>query len=154
MFVGMAQMFLPDLSGLSLVPGEPPVQLPASMIPVPGIIAFAALSQDAIGLSLGEGEQAGLLDYLDEKPGPSGTFLSTSYDMAAYLDYTQKMSAQIQDSDSDADDIDPAHAAHYQSFMHISESAQEAFKAFADRSQASLRFTPEGFVADSRMTFK
>ena len=154
MFVGMAQMFLPDLSELSLVPGEPPVQLPASMIPVPGIIAFAALSQDAIGLSLGEGEQAGLLDYLDEKPGPSGTFLSTSYDMAAYLDYTQKMSAQIQDSDSDADDIDPAHAAHYQSFMHISESAQEAFKAFADRSQASLRFTPEGFVADSRMTFK
>jgi hypothetical protein len=154
MFVGMAQMFLPDLSELSLVPGEPPVQLPASMIPVPGVIAFAALSQDAIGLSLGEGEQAGLVDYLDEKPGPSGTFLSTSYDMAAYLDYTQKMSTQIQDSDSDSADIDPAHVAHYQSFMHISEAAQEAFKAFADRSQASFRFTPEGFVADSRMTFK
>jgi hypothetical protein len=154
MFVGMAQMFLPDLSGLSLVPGEPPVQLPASMIPVPGVIAFAALSQDAIGLSLGEGEQAGLLDYLDEKPGPSGTFLSTSYDMAAYLDYTQKMTGQNQDYDGETDGVDPTHAAHYQSFMHISEAAQEAFKAFADRSQASLRFTPEGFVADSRMTFK
>jgi hypothetical protein len=154
MFVGMAQMFLPDLSGLTLAPGEPPVQLPASMIPVPGIIAFAALSQDAIGLSLGEGEEAGLLDYLNEKPGPSGTFMSTSYDMAAYLDYTQKMTREFQDVDSDTEEVDPAHAAHYQSFMHISESAQDAFKAFADRSEATFRFTPDGFEADSRMTFK
>jgi len=154
MFVGMAQMFLPDLSGLTLVPGEPPVQLPASMIPVPGVIAFAALSEEAIGLSLGEGEQAGLLDYLNEKPGPSGTFMSTSYDMAAYLDYTQKATGQIQDTDSDTEGMDPAQAAHYQSLMHISESAKDAFKAFADRSQATFRFTPEGFEADTRMTFK
>jgi hypothetical protein len=152
MFVGMAKMFLPDLSELSLVPGEPPVQLPASMIPVPGVIAFAAISEDAIGLSLGEGEEGSLLGYLNEKPGPSGTFLSTSYDMAAYLDYTQKIGGQIQDSDTEG--VDPDHAAHYQSFKHVSEAAQDAFKAFANRSQATLRFTPEGFVADSRMTFK
>jgi hypothetical protein len=38
--------------------------------------------------------------------------------------------------------------------MHISESAQDAFKAFADRSEATFRFTPDGFEADSRMTFK
>jgi hypothetical protein len=150
MFVGMAQMFLPDLSELTLAPNEPPVQLPESMIPVPGIIAFAALSQDAIGLSLGEGEEAGLLDYLSEKPGPSGTFMSTSYDMAAYLDYSRK----IQDIDSATAEMDPAHAAHLQSYRHVSESAQDAFKEFADRSQATFRFTSEGFEVDSRMTFK
>lgn len=154
MFVGMAQMFLPDLSGLTLVPGEPPVQLPETMIPVPGVIAFAALSDNAIGLSLGEGEEAGLTDYLNEEPGPSGTFMSTSYDMAAYIDYSQKMTRQVQDPNSEMEGMNPAHAAHYQSFMHISESAQDAFKSFADRSEVTLRFTPDGFEVDSRMTFK
>ncbi len=68
MFVGMAQMFLPDLSELTLAPGEPPVQLPASMLPIPDVVAFAALSDDAIGLSIGDGEEVGLPAYLDEEP--------------------------------------------------------------------------------------
>jgi len=154
MFVGMAQMFLPDLSTLTLVPGEPPVQLPASMIPMPGIVAFAALSEDAIGLSIGAGEEAGLPDYLAQKPGPAGTFMSTNYDMAAYMDYTQKFSDQLENLEDQAAELDQEHSAHYRSAQHIAESARNAFKAFADRSQATFRFTSEGFVADSRMTFK
>ena len=74
MFIGMAQMFIPDLSTLSITPGDPPVRLPESLVPVPGIVAFAALSDDAIGLALGEGEESGLLPYLDRKTGPEGTF--------------------------------------------------------------------------------
>ncbi len=154
MFVGMAQMFLPDLSALTLVPGEPPVQLPASLIPMPGIVAFAALSDDAIGLSIGEGEETSLPDYLAEKPGPAGTFMSTNYDMAAYLDYTQEISEQFEDLEGQADELDQEQNTHYRSAHHIAESAQDAFKAFADRSQATFRFTSDGFVADSRMTFK
>ncbi len=154
MFVGMAQMFLPDLSALTLVPGEPPVQLPASLIPMPGIVAFAALSDDAIGLSIGEGEETSLPDYLAEKPGPAGTFMSTNYDMAAYLDYTQEISEQFEDLEGQTAELDQEQNAHYRSAHHIAESAQDAFKAFADRNQATFRFTSDGFVADSRMTFK
>ena len=157
MFVGMAQMFLPDLSNLTLVPGEPPVQLPASIIPVPGIVAFAALSDEAIGLSIGAGEETGLPDFLKQEPGPEGTFLSTNYDMAAYLDYTQDLGEQFEDMANEGEDTESEQVeqnVHYRSAQHISQSAQEAFKAFADRSQAELRFTKEGFVADSKMTFK
>jgi len=152
MFVGMAQMFLPDLSSLSLAPGEPPVQVPPSLIPTPGIVAFAALSNDAIGLSLGEGEEEKLPGYLARKPGADGMFMSTNYDMAAYLDYTQEM-RQFQHMGEDSAGSDTGHA-NYRPFMRIGESAQNAFKSFAGRSQATFRFTSEGFVADSRMTFK
>ena len=154
MFVGMAQMFLPDLSNLTLVPGEPPVQLPASMIPMPGIVAFAALTDDTIGMSIGDGEEAGLPDFLNQESGPAGTFMSTNYDMAAYLEYSQGFGDQFKNMEDENGEPVQEQSAHYRSAHHISESVQNAFKAFADRNQATLSFTPEGFVTDTRMTFK
>ena len=97
MFVGMAQMFLPDLSNLAITPGDPPVRLPESLVPVPGIVAFAAMSSDAIGLAVGEQEETSLPEFLSRDAGPEGMFLSAGYDMAAYLDYTQNLGTQYQD---------------------------------------------------------
>jgi hypothetical protein len=154
MFVGMAQMFLPDLSELTLAPGEPPVLLPASMLPIPDVVAFAALSDDAIGLSIGDGEETGLPAYLEEEAGPEGTFMSIGYDMAAYLKYTQKVEQQFEQAQDESAEIDPEQEAVLQSIEDISTSAQQAIKSFSDRSYTSFRFTPEGFEADSRMTFK
>ena len=154
MFVGMAQMFLPDLSELSLTPGDAPVQLPETLITMSGQVAFAALSDNAIGLSLGAGEESGLISFLADEPGPAGMFLSASYDMATYLQYTQNFANQMEDYDTDGMDMDPDHRVHYQSFRNIQESAQNAFKSFADRSELTMRFTSDGFVTDSRMTFK
>ena len=154
MFVGMAQMFLPDLSELTLAPGEPPVQLPASMLPIPDVVAFAALSDEAIGLSIGDGEEARLPGYLEEDAGPAGTFMSIGYDMAAYLEYTQKVEQQFKQAQDISAEIDPEQEAVLQSIEDISTSAQQAIKSFSDRSYTTFRLTPEGFEADSRMTFK
>jgi len=154
MFVGMAQMFLPDLSELNLAPGEPPVQLPASLLPIADVVAFAALSTEAIGLSIGDGEEASLPGYLEEENGPAGTFMSIGYDLATYFEYTQKLGnqyAQIQDEYSATD---PKQEAIAQSLGNILASTQQAIKSFSDRSYTTFRFTPEGFEADSRMTFK
>jgi hypothetical protein len=154
MFVGMAQMFLPDLSELTLAPGDPPVQLPASMLPIPDVVAFAALSTEAIGLSIGDGEEAGLPAYLEEEAGPEGTFMSIGYDMAAYLDYTQKLGEQYEQIEDELAETDPEQEAILQSIEDISASAQQAVKSFSDRSYTTFRLTPDGFEADSRMTFK
>ena len=154
MFVGMAQMFLPDLSELTLAPGEPPVQLPASLLPIANVVAYAALSAQAIGLSIGDGEEASLPGYLEEGDGPAGTFMSIGYDMATYLEYTQKLGnqyAQIQDESFAAD---PEQEVILQSLGNILASTQQAIMSFSDRSYTTFRFTPEGFEADSRMTFK
>jgi hypothetical protein len=147
MFVGMAQMFLPDLSTLALEPGAQPVQLPASLIPVPGLVAFAAMSDEAIGLSVGAGEEASLPEFLTREPGPKGMFLSASYDTAAYLDYTGRMGSAAHDDDTDnGDTAEGAHA--------IGSAARSAFRDMADRSYTTLRFGPSGLVIDERMTFK
>jgi hypothetical protein len=150
MFVGMAQMFLPDLSELPMAPGEPPVRLPENLIPVPGLVAYAAMSDDAIGLALGEGEETGLPAFLDLKAGPEGMFLSASYDMAAYLEYSGKLDDFYAGAAGEGHDGNPAHAA----IRDLREAALTALKQMADRSDSSMSFTPEGLVIESRTTFK
>ncbi len=157
MFVGMAQMFLPDLTSLNLVKGNPPVQLPASLIPVPDTVAFAALSDNAIGVSFGAGEENRLPAYLAQQASGDGTFLSLNYDTAAYLDFTQGMSEKWQHhaGESDGEDSVPgSHAEHEAVAREIVGAVQQAYKTVAGRSQLSLRFTAQGLVIDSRMTFK
>jgi hypothetical protein len=152
MFLGMAQMFLPDLAALGLKAGEPPLRLPESLLPVPGLVAFAAMTGDAIGLSLGEGEEAGLEAYLDRDAGPEGMFLSLSYDTAAYLEYTERLTADLTVETSGAG------AGNGEQLTHgaeaVAQAARQVFLDMADRSVTTLQFAPDGLVIDGRMTFK
>lgn len=150
MFVGMAQMFLPDLSALAIAPGEPPVRLPETLIPVPGVVTFAAMSDDAIGLSVGEGEEAGLAAFLDEKAGPEGTFLSVNYDMKTYMEYSEKVSAQAQVVAHDNDN----HDAGIEALHAIGEAAEKVIKETTDRSQVTMTLTADGLAIDGRTTFR
>lgn len=151
MFVGMAQMFLPDLSALNLKPGSDPVQIPEGLLPLPGVLAFATLSADAIGLSLGAGEEASLQDFLTQKPGPAGMFMSASYDTAAYLEYSDRIDASAPGDEAAADDGENEHHA---AVYAIGRAAQEAYRAMADRGHTTLKFGPDGLVIDARVTFK
>jgi hypothetical protein len=160
MFVNMGQMFVPDLENLALEPGQPPVRLPQSILPMPDVVAYAALTDDAIGLSIGEGQENDLPAYLSRKAGSDGTFLSANYDLSAYLDLTRNLTDQIESMQQDMDpgepdvDVDVDVEVHVHSFRNIGDAAQNAFREMADRSYFTLRFTPDGFQADSRMTFK
>jgi hypothetical protein len=151
MFIGMAQMFLPDLSELAITAGDPPVRLPESLVPMPNIVAYAAMSSDAIGLAVGAGEEEGLPEFLDRDAGPEGTFLSAGYDMAAYLDYTGRFSERYQHDSDVHGDPDSMHA---RAASDLRDAATTAFREMSDRSYSTLRFTADGFVADNRMTFK
>lgn len=150
MFLGMAQMFLPDLAALGLKAGEPPLRLPESLLPVPGLVAFAAMSNEAIGLSLGEGEEAGLPAYLDRETGPEGMFLSVSYDSAAYLEYTERLAASVTVDVSE----EGADERAAQAVDAVAEAARQVFLDMADRNTTTLQFGPDGLVIDGRMTFK
>jgi hypothetical protein len=153
MFVGMAQMFLPNLAELQLSPGDPPVRLPDDLIPVPGIVTHAALSPNAIGLSVGDGEETGLVSYLNEPSVNDGTFLSVNYDTAAYMEFAGNMEDQWQDDTEGMENMENVGEQHHE-ISEIAESMQDAVQSMVDRSYATLRFTPEGFLVDSRMTFK
>lgn len=148
MFVGMAQMLLPDLSTLNLSPGDPPVPIPAGLNPLPDLVAFAAMSDDAIGLSFGAGEETQLQGYLTQKPGPEGMFLSASYDTAAYLDYSERMGAQTPTGDS------AANPGGGDALRAIGKAARDAYRDMADRSHTTLQFGPDALIIDGSVTFK
>jgi hypothetical protein len=151
MLVGMAQMLVPDLSELAITPGDPPVRLPENMIPTPGVTAYAAMSKDAIGIALGEGEEESLPGFLEQKNGPDGMFMSASYDMSAYLEYRALFSDHV---GTIYNVPDTEGRAHGEQAGEIQEAAVSAFRDIADRSTSTMSFTPEGLVIDNRVTFK
>jgi hypothetical protein len=151
MFVGMAQMFLPDLSEIALTPGDPPVRLPESLVPVAGMAAYAAMSSEAIGLAVGEGEQDSLPEFLDRDAGPKGTFLTANYDMATYLEYTDQLGDHMGQNYAE----DAAYGSMEHDAVHsIAEAGQQAMRDMMDRSYTTMRFSEDGFVVDGKVTFK
>jgi hypothetical protein len=129
MLVGMGQMFLPDLANLALVAGEPPVRLPQSVIPVAGVVSYAAMTSRALGISMGEGEEAALPRFLDAADGPDGVMLSANYDAARYAAITNDLSGEL-------------------------GALSEAYDNLLDRAYVEMRFTEDGFVINSRSTLK
>ena len=144
MIIGMGQMFMPGLAELQIEKGKPPVKLPDTLMPMPDTVAFAALSDNAIGISIGAGEEAGLESFIQKPATSDGTFVSLNYDTAKYLELTQKLGDQWSDSSGE----------HVEMAKDISEAVQKAYKAIAGRSEMYIRFNEHGLVIDSRMTFK
>ncbi len=154
LFVGMAQMFLPDLSSIALVKGEPPVALPPGMIPIADAVAFAALTDSAIGISMGAGEESELLPYLEQAATENGTFLSVNYNSAAYLDFTDKLTEGLEEFTPQPDEAADPNAQPQNAVKEISDALRQAYADFVDRSELEARFTEQGLLIDSRMTFK
>jgi hypothetical protein len=154
LFVGMAQVFLPDLSELKLVKGEPPVQLPQGTVPMGDTVAFAALTDSAIGVSMGAGQEGGLVPFLEQSAGTDGTFLAVSYDSAAYLDFTEKLSKGMDEFAGHSEETAEADAEQPDAVRDASEAMRQAYANAVDRSQVNARFTTDGLLIDSHMTFK
>lgn len=164
MFVGMAQMMLPQMEEIQLAKGEPPVRLPESLIPVPGIVAHAAMSDTAIGIAVGEGEELRLPAYLETESNGDGSFLSANYDMATYLRRMDELARDfeqgglgddtIMDGEFEgADESEDAKAARDQ-MQVMSDAMRETLRNMAGRSYFALRLDEHGFAVDSKMTFE
>lgn len=159
MFVGMAQMFLPQLAEFQLAKGQPPERLPESLIPMPGVVAHAAMSDEALGIAIGEGEEARLMDYLESKSKGDGSFLSMNYDMAAYMDRIDQFSedftgAGLMDDSMDGEYEGEGAGDHDARARELAEAVEQAMRNMAGRSYLSLRFDQHGFAIDNRITFK
>lgn len=158
MFVGMAQMMLPPLAEFELEKNAAPQRLPESLIPMPGIEAYAAMSDTAIGVAVGQGEQAGLLDYLDSDSEGDGSFFSVNYDMAAYMEKLEELTQSFEDSglvdDTDMNGDSEANAEAEARMREIGEAMRESFRAMAGRSRFDMRFDAHGLAMDTEMTFK
>lgn len=85
----MAGGFVPQLASLDLKPGATPVALPAGTLPPTVPPAFVAVSDKALALSIGEGEEAGLAAFASAAPGKPSPLLHYGFDargMAVFID--------------------------------------------------------------------
>ena len=104
MLLGMAQMFSPELASLGVEPNGAPKPLPAGLIPnMPDLGAFVALSDDAIGLSVGEGQQDNLPSALSGSE-PDGTVLAYTINYGGYAEFMDKMMSGFNATQDAGDD--------------------------------------------------
>jgi hypothetical protein len=99
--VAMAQLAVPQLKDLKLAPDGKAVALPAGLVPSPKAPPlFAAMSDKAIAIGAGAGEDAALGAYLKAAPANEAVFLRMSFSGKLYALIAQsaeKMKAMLPD---------------------------------------------------------
>lgn len=144
MFVGMTSMVVPGFDTLDLANQADPVRIPPEMLPMQNIELYALMSDQAIGFSIGEQYAAELDRFLDEKPRDNGTFFSVSYDMARQLELQAALSGNL--------GFDTGH--HDYAGDEFAEAFRASYTAMLGRSRVDMRFTTQGLVIDSTLSFK
>lgn len=84
----MAKGMVPQLMSLDLKPDGKPIALPAGLVPPVVQAPHVALTKDALAISVGQGEEAGLGALVNAKaPGQSPVFF-VAYDFKKFMDLT------------------------------------------------------------------
>lgn len=91
MVIGMAGMMVPGFEELNIEPGADPVELPQEIMSImtADFEAYAMMSNEAIGLSVGQGQKELLPGFMEEGSDNRGVFLSFEYDSERALDLMQ-----------------------------------------------------------------
>lgn len=151
MVVGMAQMFLPQMADIELTRGAAPVALPQSLLPMQGVTAYAAMSDKALGLAVGPGEESRLSDFLASQTKGNGSFFSVNYDMASYMDRMDDITDDLISAgafDNYDGDMDYNHDSE------VEKAFRNAFRNMAGRNHLELTFDQDGFAIDNVIEFR
>ena len=142
MLLGMAQMFSPELAGMGLEQNGEPKPLPAGLIPnMPDLGAFVALSDEAIGLSVGEGQQDTLPEVLSSNE-PDGAIVAYAINFEGYSQLMSAMMSQLGEMEGmPTDELPPP------DFM-------APLAEIYDTSRFAIRLTEQGIVVESELTLK
>lgn len=152
MFVGMAQMFLPQIANLEIEKGAPPQEIPQELMPVPGMVASTAMSDTALGFAVGAGEEQRLMTFLDEDAANDGSFFSVNYDLAAYMQKVEQLSGNLETM-LGAQDGQPYNDMENDPAREMADAFRKSFMEMAGRSSLSLSFDGHGFAVRNRMEF-
>jgi len=141
MLLGMAQMFLPSMAELTVTKNSDPVALPLVGLPVPEGIEnpHISMSDNGLGISLGEGAEAGLNDFLSNNGSDTGTIFALGWDFGFYMDQiTGQLAKQTGGS---IDDL-------------VEPNAMKFYSDLIDRQYNEIRLTEQGVEASQVITFK
>ncbi len=142
MLIGMGQMFLPDLAQLDLAPGGEPQPLSLSSVPVPVENAYIAMSDDAIGIALGEGEDANLQAFLANHSESNDALLTFGYDFSFYA---EKMADLFDSMPVDEEDQDA---------LNLQKEMLRLYSDWLDRQFTTVSLTGKGVEMSQSVSLK
>ena len=141
--VAMGAMFSPEIAALDLKPDSKPVRLPVPPLAAQVETAWAAMSDIALALSVGEGGEAKLPGMLAAPLPDPAPFMSLDMDAGAYYGF-------IADATMSADDGDDERSAEFQqAFGRTMKSLEEAI----ERISFDTRFSERGIEFPTTVEF-
>jgi len=143
----MASMLIPGFGELGLANQSEPVQIPAEMLQMEDVNVFAALTDNAIGFSIGEQGIKDLAKFMDSEPQDDGTFFSASYDSARQIELQPEWLSNWMPA------VDADHPQQ-EWRSEFNDALKQSTMDMLGYSRLEMRFTGQGLVIDSRMTFK
>lgn len=144
--VSMGAMFSPELAELNLQADGKPVALDNAQVQSMGFSPFAAMTEDALAIGLGENAEQDLQEMLAVKAKEPGPFMSFSMDAARYYSF-------IGDAIAMAEHDDEGKAPP----PEIQEAVNEIMDVVAelyDRMSVDVDLTERGIEVSSSVTLK
>ena len=145
--VSLGAMFSPELAGMNLQPDGKPVPLDLPQMQAMGIAAFAALTDSALAISVGDDAASELKSMLDADASDPSPFLSFSMDAARYYGFLGEAMAAGGKNKDQENAPSPEMQAAMQEIM-------EAIAAVYDRMSADIRLTARGVEIESSVTLQ
>lgn len=143
--VSMGAMFSPELANLDLQPDGKPVALDLPQMHALGISAFAALTDNALAISIGDNSASELENLLGADVSNRSPFMSFSMDAARYYGFLgEAMAVGAQNDESAAS---PEMQAAMQEVMVV---IAEVY----DRMLVDVRLTERGIELESSVTLQ
>jgi hypothetical protein len=144
--VSMGALFSPEVAELNLQTDGKPVQLNNAQIRSMGFDAYAALTENALAIGLGENAERALVDMLAVKPDEAGPFMSFSMDAARYYSFIGDAVAM-----SEQDDDGKAPPPEIQAAVN---DIMDVISELYDRMSVDVDLTERGIELNSSVTLK
>lgn len=148
--VAMGAMFSPELAGMDLQPDGVPVKLDLPQLQVVADVAYAAMLEDAVAISVGSNAESRVKSVLNaDSVQPSPMFSMTMDAGRYYALIAEGMMAQNPDDDDDTKKPELSLASR--------EALRDAMIVVGDmydRMAFDIRFTERGMELESRVTLK
>jgi len=143
--VSLGTMFSPELAEMNLQPDGEPVALDMPQVQAMGIAAFAALTENAVAISVGDDAEAQLQSMLFADTVDSAPLLSFSMDAARYYGFLgEAITARKQDQEKGP-------SPEMQAAMN---EIMQAVAGLYDRMSVDVRLTERGVELESSVTLR
>jgi hypothetical protein len=140
--LAMGAMFSPEIASLNLQPDSKPVKLEVPALASMVDAAYVAMSENALALSVGNGNESGLTDMLNASAAEPAPFMSMDMDAARYYGFLGE--AMAEGAAGSGEEHSPEMG---QAMADMMKTMEQMFS----RVSFDIQFTERGIEVPSRM---